>query len=293
MFASLKHLYSLLKRVSDEGDRDDADIVAAGLAFYGFLGLFPALIALVSLFGIVADPRHIQQTIWTVARTLPGAAQELVASELSKFIARPAQSLSIGVILGFFGVLWSASSAMSVLVRAVNVAYDIPSRRSFLRRRGRAVVMTLGGMLGMFVLVPVVAILPRVLAFLHVGGLLTWLRWPALGVGAWLTLVLLYRYSVERSVLPSVRSVLPGATTASLLWVGLCAIYSAYVRYFTSFSITYGALTGVIVLEFWLYVSSLIVVYGAELNSELERGTDAGLAASDGHAQKQLTPRDA
>ena len=74
-----------------------------------------------------------------------------------------------------------------------------------------------------------------------------------------------------KDTLPSLRAVLPGATVASLLWVGLCAVYSAYVEYFTSFDSTYGALTGVIILEFWLYVSALIVVYGAELNAELAR----------------------
>jgi len=168
-------------------------------------------------------------------------------------------------------VLWSASSAMSMLVRAINLAYDIPERRSFFKRRRLAVLFTLAGMLGLFVLIPLIAVLPKLLTFFHVESVLVLLRWPVMLAVAWITFGLLYRYAAQKSPLPSVRAVLPGATAGAVLWVGLCAVYSAYVEHFTNFDSTYGALTGVIVLQFWLYVSALIVVYGAELNAELAR----------------------
>jgi len=263
--------WDLIKRVSEQADADDADIVAAGLAFYGTLGLFPALLAMVSLYGLVADPIGIQQAIYTVARSLPPAGRDLVIGELSAFIARDSSSLSLSMLLGFLAVLWSASSAMSVLVRAINVAYDIPERHNFFKRRRVAILFTVAGMFGLFVLIPVVAVLPKLLAFFHIGGAVVLLRWPVMAAVAWLTFALLYRYAAQKSPLPSLREVLPGASAAALLWVGLCAVYSLYVEYFTSFSSTYGALTGVIVLQFWLYVSALILVYGAELNAELAR----------------------
>jgi membrane protein len=266
-----RRYWDLVKRVSDEADADDADIVAAGLAFYGTLGLFPALLAMVSLYGLIADPIAIRTAIYEIARSLPPTARDLVIGEISNFIARDSRSLSVGMVLGFIAVLWSASSAMSVLVRAINLAYDIPERRSFFKRRRMAVLFTLAGILGLLVLVPLIAVLPKLLGFFHVESALVLLRWPAMLAIAWLTFGLLYRYAAQKTPLPSVRAVLPGATVASLLWVGLCAVYSAYVEYFTSFDSTYGALTGVIVLEFWLYVSALIVVYGAELNAELSR----------------------
>ncbi|HEY4104938.1 MAG TPA: YihY/virulence factor BrkB family protein, partial [Polyangiaceae bacterium] len=252
-----------------------ADIVAAGLAFYGLLGLFPALLAAVSLFGLIANPIAIQHAIYGVARALPPAGRDIVIGELSGFIARSSRSLSIGVVAGFLAVLWSSSSAMSALVRAINVAYDLPEKRNFLQRRRIAVLFTLASMFGMFVFIPVIAVLPKLLAFFHIGAAIVVLRWAAMLLGAWLVFGLLYRYAAERSPLPSVRQVLPGATVAALLWVILCAVYSLYVQYFTSFTSTYGALAGVIVLEFWLYISALIVVYGAELNAELERGAFA------------------
>jgi membrane protein len=267
----LKRCWALAKRVSDEADRDDADIVAAGLAFYGILGLFPALIAMVSLYGLIADPIAIQNTLYSVARSLPSTARDVLTGELSKFVQRDSRSLSFGMVLGLLAVLWSASSAMSVLVRSINVAYDLPERHSFLKRRGVAVLFTLGAMVGLFVLIPIVALLPKLLAIFRIASWVAVLRFPALAFVAWLTFGLLYRYAAQRRPLPSVRAVLPGATFSALLWVGLCAVYSAYVEYFTSFSATYGALTGVIVLEFWLYLSALIVVYGAELNAELMR----------------------
>ena len=266
-----KRCWSLVKRVSDEADNDDADIVAAGLAFYGLLGLFPGLIAVVSLYGLVADPVAVQHTLSSVARSLPNAVRDVVFGELSKFVARDSRTLNWGMVFGVLAVLWSASSAMSVLVRSMNVAHDIPERRSFLKRRGSALLFTLAAMLGLIVLIPVVALLPKILKLFHVASALVVLRWPALALVALLTFGILYRYAVQRKPLLRVREVLPGAAIAAVSWVGLCAVYTAYVERFTSFSATYGALTGVIVLEFWLYLSASIVVYGAELNAELIR----------------------
>ncbi len=266
-----KRYWSLIRRVSVEADADDADIVAAGLAFYGVLGLFPALLAMVSLYGLVADPAAIQRTLYDITRSLPASARDVVIGALSTFVARPTRSLSLSMVLAFLAVLWSASSAMSVLVRAINVAYDLPQRRSFLHRRRIAVVFTLGAMFGLFVLIPLLALLPKLLSLFRVGAAVVVLRWPAMGAIAWLAFALLYRYAVERRPVVSFHQVAPGATLAALLWVLLCGVYSAYVQYFTSFSATYGALTGVIVLEFWLYISALIMVYGAELNAELDR----------------------
>jgi membrane protein len=273
--SKLKRLWSLLNRVSDEADAHDADIVAAGLAFYGVLGLFPALLAVVSLYGLVSDPIAIQHTIYGLARSLPVAARDLVLGELSKFVAQSSGKLSVGAFLGFLAVLWSSSSAMGALVRAINVAYDLPEKRNFFQRRRAAVLFTLAAMLGMFLVIPLIAILPAVLSFLQIGAAIAALRWLGMTVGAWLSFALLYRYAAERMPALTLRQVLPGASVAAALWVLLCAGYSAYVQHFTSFNATYGALTGVIVLEFWLYISALIVVYGAELNAELERGQHA------------------
>ena len=289
-----KRYWALLRRVSDEADADDADIVAAGLAFYGFLGLFPALLALVSLYGLVSDPIAIQNAIYGATRALPAAGREALLGELSKFVARDSGSLSLSMVLGFLAVLWSASSAMSVLVRAINVAYDLPERHSFLKRRGLAVLFTVLGMFGLFVLIPAVALLPKLLALFHIGGVVVWLRWPAMLLLAWLVFALLYRYSAECKPLPSVPAVLPGASVAALLWIALCAVYSAYVQYFTSFGSTYGALTGVIVLQFWLYISALILVYGAELNAELMNQPQPDkrpVPAQHAGTQERATPR--
>ncbi len=163
-----RRCWSLARRVSDEASKDDADIVAAGLAFYGTLGLFPALIAVVSLYGLVADPVAIQNAIYSVARSLPITARDLVIGELSNFVERDSRTLSIGMLFGLLAVLWSSSSAMSVLVRSINVAYDIPEQHGFLKRRGVALLFTLAAMIGLFVLIPIVALLPKILALFHV-----------------------------------------------------------------------------------------------------------------------------
>jgi membrane protein len=267
----LSRLWTFAKRVSDEADADDADIVAAGLAFYGLLGLFPALLAMVSLYGLIADPADIHKFTDSITRALPERGRVLLNQELADFVARSSRNLSWHVVMGFVAVLWSSSSAMGVLVRAINVAYDIPERHSFFQRRKVAVLFTLAGVVGVVVLIPLITILPKVLDFFQFGVGVSLLRWPMLGSGAVVALMALYRYALQRDRPPSFRSTLPGALLAAVGWVVLCIAYSAYVQDLTSFSSTYGAVEGVIVLEFWLYMSSLILVYGAEVNAELER----------------------
>ena len=116
---SFRRFWILAKRVSDEADKDDADIVAAGLAFYGLLGLFPALIAMVSLYGLAADPVAIQNTIYGVARSLPGTARDVLIGELSKFVQRDSRSLSLGMIFGLLQAtgIWNTVISASFMRR--------------------------------------------------------------------------------------------------------------------------------------------------------------------------------
>lgn len=266
---SPRRVWRLIVRVFNAADEDDVDIVAAGLAFYGLFGLFPTLLALVSLYGLIADPADVQEVLMPLVSNLPEQARQVVIAGVTEFVARSSGRLSLGLIVGLAVLLFSASTAMSALVRAINVAYDIPQRRSFFGRRRIAIGFTLAGIVGFAVIVPIIAALPKLLAFLKI---------PALGGLPWIfallsfvALVVLYRYAPDRENPPSVRGIVPGAVVASILWVGAGSLYSAYVKYFANYSSTYGALEGVIALQFWLFISALILLYGAELNAELER----------------------
>ena len=260
----------LLRRVFDLANEHDVDMAAAGLAFYGFLGFFPALAAIVSIYGLVADPANVESVLSSLANTMPQSAREVVLSGVADFVQRPSGSLGISVLLGFLAVLWSASSAMSVLVHAVNVAYGTHEHRSFFARRGIAVLLTLGGVLGVAIVVPLIAVMPKLLHFLRVDTLTIALPWTVLALGSFASILVLLRFAPYRET-PRVPGLVRGAAVTSAAWLLVCGGFSLYVRYIASFTSTYGALEGVIVLEFWLYVSALVLLYGTELCAELQR----------------------
>jgi membrane protein len=267
--ARLGRTYVLARKVVDTAGDHDVDIVAAGLAFYGLLGLFPTLLATVSLYGLIADPADVQRVLTPLIVNLPEQARTVVGAGLSEFVTRSSGRLSLSLVLSLLTLLFSASTAMSALVRAINVAYAIPERRSFFKRRRVAIVATAAAIAGFAIIVPIIAALPRLLEFLQLRSV--GLSSVVLIALAFLALLVLYRYAPDRETPPTVRGTLPGAVAASLLWLAFGALYSLYVKYLANFGSTYGALEGVIVLQFWLFISALVLLYGAELNAELER----------------------
>jgi membrane protein len=266
----LARLYGLVRHVIDQADEHDADVAAAGLAFYGLLGFFPALLAIVSMYGLVADPVSVAAALSSLARALPPSARETVMSGLAAFVERPSGSLGMSFGLSLLAVLWSASSAMSVLVRVINAAYGIRERRSFFARRRLAVLFTLAGVLGVSVAVPVVVLTPKLFHVLRADTLTIALPWVVLALGAFVAVLGLFRFAPYRRP-PHLHSLVVGALLTSVSWLVVSGCFSLYVRYVARFGSTYGALEGVIVLEFWLYVSALVLLYGTELAAELER----------------------
>jgi membrane protein len=267
--SKLSRAVELALRVYRAGEDDDVDVMGAGLAFYALLGLFPALLAMISILGLVASPAWVQRLLQSLTGVVPFEAREAISSVLRDFTARPPARLSLGFVVPTVAVLWSASSAMGVFVRAINLAYDLPERRGFFGRRLLALSFTLGAIVAIAVVVPVMTALPAVLRWLGVGMGLSLLRWPLIGLLALGALLVAFRYAPEDDRFKSYRAALPGAVVASVFWVIVSGLYSTYAAYVASYETSYGALEGVIVLAIWLYVSALVVLYGAELNAEL------------------------
>jgi membrane protein len=277
----LKAQYELGVAVSDRADEHDVDIVAAGLSFYALLGLFPALLALVSIYGLVADPATVQGAVLGLAGTLPLQARVLLTQGLTDFVARTSGDLTLTIVLGILAVLWSSSSGMGVLVRAINLAHSLPERRSFFGRRLIALGFTLGGVVGVAFVVPAVTALPKVLHLLRVETLMVIVPPVVLGVAAFLSLLILFRYAPYRRR-PTFAAVAPGAALASIAWLVVSGLYSVYVRFFARMTSTYGALEGVIVLSLWFYFSATVLLYAAELNVELARRRSSAQEVSEG-----------
>ena len=264
------------KRAFAEGKKDNVSILAGGVAFFAFLALFPAIIAALTLYGLVADPTTVADQVAQLAQLLPETARPLVVDQLNSVAAGSGGALGIGLIISLLAALWSASGGTMNLIAATNVAYDEDESRGFVRLRGLALLLTLGAVVFVLLAVALVAVAPVLLDALGLGGIalviaqvLRWLLLVALVVSA---LAVVYRVAPDRDA-PRFAWVSTGAIVATVLWVVASVAFSLYVSNFGSYNKTYGALAGVIVLMLWLYLTSYLVLLGAEINAESEKQT--------------------
>jgi membrane protein len=262
----------IIKRLIKDQSDDRISLVAAALAFYATLALFPALIALVSLFGLVANPLTIEAGMNRLSDLMPPGARELLRTQLHELVSTPSTSLSLGLLISVLTALWSASSGVDNLVDAINVAYDKVERRNWVRRRAMSLLMTLGLLVFTFIAISLVALVPTFEAWLGdriiMLGLISALRWPALACFVAFGLLCLYRFAPSRR-LPS-TSDSTGPIVATVLFLVASSLFSLYVSEFASYHKTYGAVGSVVALLFWFYYSSYVVLLGAELSAELE-----------------------
>jgi membrane protein len=263
---------SVLKEVFKEISEDRLTIVAAALAFYAMLALFPGLIALVSLFGLVADPQWIEAGIAQLAGLLPPGARELLREQLHALVSTPSTSLSIGLLISMLTALWSASSGVDSLVDAMNVAYNKTETRNWVMRRLMSLLMTLGLIAFTLLTIVLVAVLPSVMGWLgerlHILQFVAIARWPGLAMLVALGLFCLYRFAPCRQ--RPVRSDITGPVFATVSFLVFSSLFSLYVSEFASYHKTYGAVGSVVALLFYFYYTSFVVLLGAELSAELE-----------------------
>ncbi len=267
----------IVKRAWRETKEDNISLLAAGVAYYGFLALFPALIALVTIYGLVADPVQVRDQVESLSKTLPPDTAKLIGDQLTSIAAGSSQALSVGLAVSVLGALFSASGSVGNIVKAINIAYDEEDTRGFLKLRGLSLLLTLGAVLFFVVSIGLVAVLPAVLQQVGLGtiGVI------AVGIGRWvglvvfvlLALAIVYRYAPDRDN-PKFKWVGLGSIVATVLWLLGSAAFSFYITNFGKYGKTYGALAGVVVLLLWLYLTAFIVLFGAEINSETEQQTE-------------------
>lgn len=268
--------WQIVRRAFAESAKDNVSMLAGGVAFFGFLAIFPALIALVSLYGLVADPAQAAQTLESVTAALPASARPLVADQLQSVVTSSTGGLTTGLVIAALAALFSASSGTQNLMAAINIAYDETETRGAVKLRAIALLLTLGAVVFVIVAIALVAVAPIVLDALGPVGQVVGqiVRWVLLVLFMVVALAVLYRVAPDRDA-PRFRWVTPGSVLATLLWVVGSVLFSLYVDNFGSYNKTYGALAGVIVLMLWMYLTSYIVLLGAEVNSESEYQTAA------------------
>lgn len=262
------------RRLWREVGDDDLPLLAAGLAFYAVLGLFPGLTALVALYGLIADPGDVQGLIASYGSLLPAEVRGLLARELIALAdARANTQLGIGLGVSLVLLLWSASSGAQALIRGINLAFDQTEARPFYRHRLLALALTLGALAFFAVAVAAIAVVPALLATLALGpkveAWISWLRWPLLTAAVFGALVPIYRYAPYRRRRPQRFAI--GALLAAGLWLLGSSLFSLYVAGFGRYHATYGALGGVVVLLLWLYLSAFVVLLGAEVEAVLDQ----------------------
>lgn len=251
-------------------------LLAAGVAFFGFLALFPALIAFTLIYGLFADPAQISEQASVLADALPPEAQALVLDQLQQLASAPTQALGWGLAVSVLAALWSASGGVGNLVTAINVAYEEPKKRGFVAEKLLALGLTLGAVAFMAVMVTLVAGVPVVLGLADVAGPLRWLgevvRWLLIAGLVMVALAIVYRLAPDRDA-PKLRWVSVGAVAATALWLLASVGLSLYVTFFGNYARTYGALAGVVVLMLWLWITSFAILLGAQINAEAEEQT--------------------
>ena len=261
-----------LKRVWVRAQDDNLGLLAAGVAFYAMLAIFPSLIALVSVYGLVSNPAKMATQLQPVTKVLPPEAAKIVLDQLYAITHAGRGGLTLGLIFSVGAALWAASGGIEALLTGINAVWRCKTERSYVRAKAEAIGLTLGAIVVAVIALLLIAGFPAVMRALHLGGaarvaaeVLRWLLLAAL-VGAALSV---FYHMCARQARLTHRRLSRGALVALGVWLVASAGFSLYVSFFASYNKTYGTLAGVIVLMFWLYLTAYVVLLGAEIDAEL------------------------
>ena len=288
-----------LKRTVREFRDDNLTDWAAALTYYALLSLFPALIALVSIVGLLGDPDEVTATITDIVTSIgPSSAAETFSGPIESITSNRGAA-GVLLVLGLATALWTASGYVGAFMRASNVIYEVEEGRPFWKRRPLQLLVTLVCIV--LVALTVVALLATGPVAEAVGDAIgvsdeavtLWsiAKWPALLVVVLTVIAILY-YASPNARLPGFRWITPGAVLAVALWVVASLGFAFYVANFGSYDKTYGTLGGVVTFLVWLWITNVAILLGAELNAELERGRELRAGVPDAARELQLPQRD-
>ncbi|MCL3818950.1 YihY/virulence factor BrkB family protein [Aeromicrobium wangtongii] len=260
-----------------------APLLAAGVAFYTFLSLFPALIAGVLTYGLVASPETVQRQSTDLTEALPSDAASLVTGQLDSLVSTSSGSLGFGLVLAVVLAVYSASGGVGNLITAINAMYGIRDRRNFVKKKLLAVGVTAGAVVFMLLVITLVAAAPAVFNAIDIVPgirvLLELARWVILLGAIVVAIGVLFRIAPDRENKPSIFT--KGVLVASVMWAAVSLGFSLYVDNFGSYGKTYGALAGVVVLLLWLWIGMYAILLGATIEAVREDVVTAETVAED------------
>ncbi|MCJ1902427.1 MULTISPECIES: YihY/virulence factor BrkB family protein [Paracoccus] len=265
----------IFRRVRAEIAQDHVGVVAAGIAFYGLIAIFPAIAALVAISGLVLDPADLGSTMERIFTLLPPDAAGIIRDQLVKVTDGGTQT-GLVAISGLAVAIYGATKGVMTLIEGLNIAYDEDETRGLLRLYLTGFALTLGLVVGLTVAIGLIVLLPLAAGLLHLGdgvqAAISWIAWPILAGSGVLGLAVIYRFGPARKA-AKWRWLSLGAALAVCVWIAASLGFSLYASNFARYTETYGTLAGVVGLLTWLWLSAYVVLAGAELNAEIEQQT--------------------
>jgi membrane protein len=264
---------AILRRVWDEIGNDRVLAVAAGVTFYVLLAIFPAVTALVSVYGLFADTNTIQGHLNSLSMFVPASALDIIISQVQRVTSQEQAALGFATIAGLAVSIWSANAGVKALFDALNVAYGEKETRGFIELNLVSLAFTAGMILFALLAIGAAIAVPVALKLLPLGGfvetLLRWSRWPIMLLVLLLALALLYRFGPTRKK-PEWKWITVGSAFASIMAIAASAAFSWYATNFAAYNETYGTLGAAIGFMTWVWITVTVIMIGAELNSEIE-----------------------
>lgn len=266
----------ILWRVYSEINEDRVMLIAAGVTYYLLLAMVPSLSALISIYGLFADPATVQDHAQMLAGFVPGGGMEILNEQMERLASGGRTTLGLTFAISLAIALWSANAGMKSLFQAMNVAYNERETRSFVKLTAISLAFTLSAIVGVICMIGVVVVVPTVLGFIGLGDATEWL----IRIGSFLLLVILaslaaaalFRWGPDREN-ARWEWITPGTMLSVIVVVAVSALFSYYVANFGSYNETYGSLGALIGFLTWIWLAVTILIVGAELNSEMEHQT--------------------
>jgi membrane protein len=263
-------------RTIRQASEDRILAIAGGVVFYGLLALFPAITALVSFYALFAKPDSIGDHLSFLQDVMPADAYSVVQDQVSRVIAKGQAGLTFGFLVGLALALWSANAGMKAIMDALNIVYEESEKRGLIKLNLVSLAFTVAGIFATLVVVGAVIVVPLVLSWLGLGSMtesiLRFARWPTLMVGMLFGLSILYRYGPSRRA-AQWKWISLGAVLATVTWFVGSATLSFYLANFANYNATYGSLGAAIGTMTWMWISAIVILLGAEINSEIEHQT--------------------
>jgi membrane protein len=292
-------LLPTLKRTLKEFSQDNLTDWAAALTYYGVLAMFPALIALVSIVGLVFEPREVTRTLTdTITAVSPGSSAEALKGPIESVTSSPGKS-GVFLIIGILAALWSASGYVGAFMRASNIMFEVDEGRPIWKLRPLQMLVTLV-MILLIALTGVAVVVSGPLAqalgeSMGIGDtaitIFNYAKWPIIVGVVMLMLAILY-YSAPNAKVRGFKFISPGSIIAVIVWIVASALFAFYVSNFGSYDKTYGSLAGVILFLVWLWISNVAVLLGMQINAERERDMQIKEGVPGAERELRLTERD-